>query len=335
MAQDSLFWETQTGSFGPYQMEDIHWFFDEFAQTAPADQGVAARIYDELRVYDNSVANELQVMAGMAICDGKVYWQEDEETVFVSSISGGNSAGYIILETDWAAQTVRLTSITSPDSLTLPTLTQTSETLWQIPLASFVIDEDGAFSEMLDLRAFALMPNAGMVKLRSLSFADNAIEVDGNTVKISGIQSNLDYLFIVTRLDVASDAEFSPLDSSNPAHSNINIIYETGGGTVATAEPSSGGDFPLQVGAGFNTGFFEIFNVGEGASSNYIIHSLGALAPATLGAESGSFSGDPSYKIEEEWGWLYAVDSALDYIQVYDSSGRLTASNRIDVYGIM
>ena len=141
----SMLWETQTNTgdgANSYTQDQSNNYFRYFDVQDPSTQGVAINGggLDSLEVTGTAIP--LNVASGAAVCWLR-YWNDAATTVTVSAPIA-DTGGRVILQTDWATNTTRLKIVLNTVGNTaVPALVQTAGTIWQIPLASFVIDSAG------------------------------------------------------------------------------------------------------------------------------------------------------------------------------------------------
>lgn len=145
MTQFSMLpWETDTETgdgAAKYTEEQANNFFRIFDTPNAAKQGVRRRYLNELAV--SGTSSPLAVASGAAVCYGR-YWSTSSVNLTVTTPSSGDTGGYVVLRASWSANTIRLAvKLNTDGAASLPVLTQTSETTWELPLASFVIDTSG------------------------------------------------------------------------------------------------------------------------------------------------------------------------------------------------
>ncbi len=166
-------WETQSGTgdgAAPYTQLQSNNFFRNFDVRDPASEGIAWGVTGNLEVTGS--VSPLTVAPGAAICYGR-YWSDANVQLTVSTPSAGATGGLVVLRTDWATNTTRAALKMSSDGVaTIPSVVQTVNTTWELPLASFVIDTSGnvwkdaslATPGVKDARLFAASPlGAGTV----------------------------------------------------------------------------------------------------------------------------------------------------------------------------
>ena len=145
MTESSRFWSGRiadgaSGDAGPYSM-------DQMAAVYAMLMGGKRGVLSGLVVKESApAAKSITVETGNAIISGILYESEDSEVdVDISSnVSGNPRIDVIVLEADWsgaAAQTIRLSVVegTPAGSPAVPSLTQTSGTLWQESIAEVAV----------------------------------------------------------------------------------------------------------------------------------------------------------------------------------------------------
>ncbi len=143
MAEGSYPWPGNSGSggigdCGPYTGDDNDNVTKALAlgRTGVVETG-------HLEVTETSPASKsVRIVAGRAIIRSKVYWLDADTTLTISDNTSGNPRiDRVVLEADWATQTVRLKVLegTPAASPSAPALTQVDGTLWQLPLAQVAV----------------------------------------------------------------------------------------------------------------------------------------------------------------------------------------------------
>ncbi len=165
MAQRSAPWTTVGTGDGPAG----GYSFDRWSEIwrvmfngdRAATGGVVSRYLNAL-VVTNPGASTIRVGTGAAIVHGTTY-VNDAAQDFAFGASGYHLPTtklmyYVVLRKDWALQTVRPYFIHGSDaaSPSAPTLTQTVAATWEIPLASFYVDNAGTITVLTDIRQYAL-----------------------------------------------------------------------------------------------------------------------------------------------------------------------------------
>lgn len=172
---------------------------NEFAVTAPS-------------------ANTLRVNTGAAFVDGFFIPSDASEDLAANNAPGGQSRrDRVIIRANWAAYTVRLV-LKEGTSGTVPSLTQTRNTTWEMSLAYYDIDDAGAITNLTsevgddEMCHFATRVKAGMfdadvvddstlelssgaMRIKSTAAGDGLggggaspleVKVDGSTIEIDG-----------------------------------------------------------------------------------------------------------------------------------------------------
>lgn len=118
-------------------------------QSNPATQSYLNNQLNELAV-TNPSGNTVRVASGRAIVHGT--WYENSANLdFTVTIPGaGVKCWSLILRKDWSAGTVRAAVAGGGD--TPYSLVQTDGVTWEVPLATFKINNVGTISEFTDVR---------------------------------------------------------------------------------------------------------------------------------------------------------------------------------------
>ncbi len=143
MAQGSFIWDGNSGQgglgdCGPYSAAN-------WAQVLKALMSGKTGVSEvgQLEVMETSPASKsVRIVTGRAVVRGKVYWLDADTTLTISDNTSGNPRiDRVVLEADWATQTIRLKVLegTPAATPTAPSLTQVDGTLWQLPLAQIAV----------------------------------------------------------------------------------------------------------------------------------------------------------------------------------------------------
>lgn len=147
-------WETQTGTgdgANSYTQDQSNEFFRLFDVRDPSVEGVNFGVWNELAV--SGVATPLSVASGAGVCYGR-YWNSSAVNLTVTTPTVGTTGGRVVLRATWATNTIRLAVKMSADgNATIPALTQTAGTTWEISLATFLITTGGVIT-VTDDRTF-------------------------------------------------------------------------------------------------------------------------------------------------------------------------------------
>jgi len=150
MTERSIVWQgTTPGDAGPYSAYDwqlLQQYLIPFAgmrANVGPFQGSGTQPDEGLRVEATSPATtQVSVLPGSALVRGIAYINDGTENLSIAANASGNPRiDTIILEADFTLQTVRLDVLqgTPAASPSPPSLTQTDNVLWQIPLADIAV----------------------------------------------------------------------------------------------------------------------------------------------------------------------------------------------------
>ncbi len=155
MAESSIFWTTGSTGDGasPYtQAQVVDWLRRTFLN-APASEGVLKGYSNELA--PSGAASPVAIAAGAAMVYGFPYENTAPVNVTIPTPSIGTTGHRIVLRVSWAAQTVRIALKSSSDGVaSIPALTQTANTTWEISLATLTITTGGVIT-VTDARGWA------------------------------------------------------------------------------------------------------------------------------------------------------------------------------------
>lgn len=141
-------------SRAPYSAEewDDVW---EHMFGSDANNGVIPGWLEELEV--TGAASPVTVHTGRAMVKGKWYETDADVTIAVPTPAGATRTDYVILRSDYTAQTIRAVLLQNgaEGTGTPPALTQTDGTMWEIPLAEIAITVGGVIT-VTDVRRYVL-----------------------------------------------------------------------------------------------------------------------------------------------------------------------------------
>lgn len=194
-------WETQTGTGDgafAYNQDQANEFFRDFINANGSTAGVLYGIDNMLEVTGS--ATPLQVDTGKAVCYSR-YWNDAAMNVSVT-VPAADMGFAVVLQTDWSTNATRVAVKTSGSGVTtIPSLTQTAGTTWEVYLATGVIDNAGNIwtdstkttAGVTDARAYAISPTSGMVKLRHIlaSGTGGTVNIDNLQTDLSGLQIHI------------------------------------------------------------------------------------------------------------------------------------------------
>lgn len=165
MAQLSFPWPDTTdpgpqiGDGRPYTSAEWDQYFEAvFTAMGGAAEGVLPRVWNQLAVTAPG-ANQIDVDTGMGFVKGKFYPSNAVENLAPPSAGAGSTRkDSVILRCDWTGgvgeqYTVRV-AIKQGDVTNYPTMTQTDNTVWEIELYRYIINDSGAISDLTDVRVY-------------------------------------------------------------------------------------------------------------------------------------------------------------------------------------
>jgi hypothetical protein len=150
MTQKSFLWTTGTSGDGSVEYTQGDWsYITKVLGDAGKSEGICPGYLSQLSP-SSTGNNNARIAPGGAIVDGRPYVNtENVDVVIPSAVGGGNTRiDRIVLRADWTAHTVRVTRIAGVDagSPTPPTITETSETLYDVIICQVLVTEAGAIT---------------------------------------------------------------------------------------------------------------------------------------------------------------------------------------------
>jgi hypothetical protein len=167
-------WETQTGTgdgITAYTQVQANNFFRYFDIRYTDAEGVVMGTLNQLVITGS--ASPLAVDTGAAYSYGR--YHSDASVNLVVATPAADTGGRVVLRTDWATNTIRLAVLANSSGVTAaPAITQTFGTLWEISLATYVVDNAGAIwtdsgkgtAGVTDTRVFLKNPGAMPIDVR-------------------------------------------------------------------------------------------------------------------------------------------------------------------------
>jgi hypothetical protein len=179
MTQTSYPWAGEvTGDAGPYTDDQWTDMFRKFFLRDRDVEGIIPGYLNGLHV--TGVASPVAVNTGGAIVDGKFYENDASVNVTVPTPAAQTRVDLIVLEKDFAAQTVRIARHAGSEGAGAPSPTQTDGTTWEIVLAEASITTGGVIT-LTDRRKNASSPLATpYVPGLNLEIDAGAIEIVGS-----------------------------------------------------------------------------------------------------------------------------------------------------------
>jgi hypothetical protein len=100
----------------------------------------------------NPAGVTIRVATGAAVVDGKFYESTANEDLTISAPAGGTNYYLVVLQKNFAAQTVRV-ALLGPNPAAYPTVTQVDGTTWEVALAQVTITSAGLVT-VTDVRSY-------------------------------------------------------------------------------------------------------------------------------------------------------------------------------------
>ncbi|NPU89977.1 MAG: hypothetical protein HPY87_08895 [Fervidobacterium sp.] len=155
MTEKSYFWGGTTvgdASEAPYQHTAFQQFIRKMFCFDRSKAGVIRAYENELNC-TNPSANTVVISTGAAVVDGVFYENTDNVSFTINTPVSSSRSDIIVLRKVWADQTVRLTKVTGSEGSVAPSLTQTDNDTWDIPLWTITITTGGSIT-LTDNRYF-------------------------------------------------------------------------------------------------------------------------------------------------------------------------------------
>lgn len=147
MTERSGFWDGSVGDGGPYAMADMHDWFFRMLLNGTGDRGVLKWWLNALEV--SGTGSPVTVDTGAAIVYGLFYENDAAASVSIPTPSSGFSRyDRIVIRRDWSVQTARIARVAgvAAASPAVPSLTQTAGAIYEIPLATILVDDAGTIT---------------------------------------------------------------------------------------------------------------------------------------------------------------------------------------------
>lgn len=155
MAQLSLIWDSGgAGDASPHSEAVTAKLFAAVLGASGANKGPIPGMLNELN--PTISGTNILMNTGYAIVDGHPYYNDASLSTAITTPSVGTTGRRLVLRCDWAAQTVRALIISSADgTATIPAMTQTSGTTYDVPICAFTTTTGGVSTITLDERDWA------------------------------------------------------------------------------------------------------------------------------------------------------------------------------------
>lgn len=148
MTEISRFWDgTALGDCGPYNTSQVHGQFFRSLLNGTGNRGVLFGWLNALEVSGSTTP--VTVDTGAAIVYGLFYENTEAVSISISTPSSGTSRyDRIVVRRDRVAQTARIARVTgtAAASPSIPALTQVVSGIYEIPLATILIDDAGVIA---------------------------------------------------------------------------------------------------------------------------------------------------------------------------------------------
>jgi len=149
MTEKSFIWDAAGGGDeSPHSESDTA---DLFAAITGKSSGVLPGVLSELTPSVNG--SDIRVAIGWAIVDGHPYRNDTQKDTTVVQPLVGTTGRRLVLRCDWAAQTVRITEISSPDgTAAIPAVTQSPGSTYDVKLCSYTVSTSRVIASFVDER---------------------------------------------------------------------------------------------------------------------------------------------------------------------------------------
>jgi hypothetical protein len=156
MAERSRFWDGNAvlGDDGPYTQTHLHDQFFRSVLNGTGNRGPLRNWRNNLEV--TGVSSPVSVDTGGACVYGGLYDSDSAVTVSIPTPASGLSRyDLIVVRRDWNTQTIRIARVAGVAAAApaIPTPTQTAGTIYEIPLATILVDDAGTIT-VTDAREF-------------------------------------------------------------------------------------------------------------------------------------------------------------------------------------
>lgn len=246
MAERSQFFDTTgtgDGSGSGYTEENLRQQHSRMMTTTLTTEGVLYGVGNNLAV--SGTTSPVSINTGAAFVYGYYYENDSSVSQAISTPTTATRVDVIVLRVSWAAQTVRITRVAGTEGAGVPSITQTANTTWDIPLANVSITTGGAIT-LTDRRTYCKSPAAYGWFASALALTGN-LSVTGTITSTSSITATTN----VTGAIINTDANnYWFITGGNPTYyhdatdydnfdraSNIRSIY-IGGSQVLRIDGS-------------------------------------------------------------------------------------------------
>lgn len=154
MTESSFLWDSGGGGDASPHSEALtaKLFAAVFGATT-ANKGVVLGMLNKLA--PTISGTNILMDTGYAVVDGHPYYNDSSKSTAITTPSVGTTGRRLVLRCSWSAQTVRATIISSADgTATIPSMTQTPGTTYDIPICQFTTTTGGVSTITLDDREY-------------------------------------------------------------------------------------------------------------------------------------------------------------------------------------
>lgn len=189
MTEKSMLWPAPTSGDGAsnYTDEEIARMFRHLIGDDYATLGVLPGVGGELA--PSGSASPVAIADGSAFIYGYFYWNTAPVNVVVPTPSIGTTGHRIVLRATWASRQIRITLLSSSDGVAaLPAITQTPNTIFDLPICSLTITTGGVIT-ITDERGFlhyGTKVNNAMLDLLSVA-TGNLQDLAVTTAKLANL----------------------------------------------------------------------------------------------------------------------------------------------------
>jgi len=177
--ENSIFWANEGVGDGPligYSQDELTKWQRMLHNQDPTTEGVALNYLGGLLVTTPG-ADTLRVASGGGVVYGFPYRSTGDIDHTLVNPTLGATGWRVVLRTDWEARTVRSALLQSADGVaTIPTLTQTADSVWEIALSQGTVDNFGAVTIDADERTS--LGSGGRWVVNTANIADDAVTSD-------------------------------------------------------------------------------------------------------------------------------------------------------------
>ncbi len=334
MTETSFYWQgTATGdaTAAPYSTGRYHTLW-QIMFTRGDNEGVVDGYLDSLEVI--GITGGVKIKSGGALVDGLFYDNSSSLSVAMDEPVTDPRIDLVVARRDWATQQARIAVIAGTEnaSPTAPTVTQTEESVWEIPLAEALITTGGIIT-VTDTRELGVTPlnPAGGLKL----IEEVVLTSQSAIISFSDIPQIYRHLYMSGILRCTRISNFFSLLRFR--------LNEDAGNKYTGSEQHGTNAAPLGS---------RLTNVANGGLGHVIasqgsVNHMGSLSAwfanysnstvfKTVTSDTENFETDAVAKFNRiQYGYLWADTSPITDITILDISGSLfIAGTSVTLYGL-